>query len=157
MNSIEIKNNIVKMGLCDRNDNLTEFVYLDKEDLKKVKFIKWHLHSTGYARNRNIGYMHNIILNRDTSNRKINVDHINRNKLDNRKCNLRIVEATQNQYNKGLQSNNTSGYPGVGFKKREQKWRARIQYKGKEKYIGLFNTKEDAIKARKQAELKYVA
>jgi hypothetical protein len=54
-----------------------------------------------------------------------------------------------------LQKNNTSGYPGVSWAKREQKWRARIKVDGKEKHLGYFNNKDEAIRAKKYAEEKY--
>ena len=54
-----------------------------------------------------------------------------------------------------MQKNNTSGYPGVSWSKREQQWRARIKVDGKEKHLGYFNDIDDAIKAKKIAEEKY--
>ena len=79
------------------------------------------------------------------------VDHINHNKLDNRKENLRICEHQENTYNKGLCSTNTSGVTGVTWDKLRNKWIAHI----KGKNLGRFNTKEEAIKVRKQAEIEY--
>jgi len=53
------------------------------------------------------------------------------------------------------QKNNTSGYSGVDFAKREGKWRARIKLFGKEKHLGFFDDKEMAIEAKKQAEITH--
>lgn len=72
------------------------------------------------------------------------VDHINRNTLDNRKSNLRICTKSQNQGNKPIQRNNTSGYKGVSSLQYGGKWTARISIKGKNTHIGQFETKEEA-------------
>ena len=83
------------------------------------------------------------------------VDHINRNPLDNRKSNLRIVNNQQNSMNKGHQKRNTSGHKGVSWDKSRNKWYAYITVNYKLINLGRFNILEDAIKARKKAEIKY--
>ena len=83
------------------------------------------------------------------------IDHINRDKLDNRKCNLRISDKTGNNRNVGLQKNNTSGITGVGWNRQMNKWIAQITVNYKTIYLGSFNDKEDAIKCRLMAEKKY--
>ena len=57
--------------------------------------------------------------------------------------------------NKGIRSNNSSGVTGVGWSKKNNKWRARITLNNKEYHLGYFDDKNDAIKARKEAENKY--
>ena len=79
------------------------------------------------------------------------VDHINRVKDDNRIANLREVTRSENQQNITLQSNNTSGYRGVIFSKRERRWIAQIGIHGKLKYLGSFNSPEVAYEAYKSA------
>ena len=79
-------------------------------------------------------------------------DHINGNPLDNRECNLRPCTYAENSRNSKMPSDNTSGYKGVDFSKRLNKWRARIFFEGHEKSLGLYDNKEDAIKARRKAE-----
>lgn len=88
------------------------------------------------------------------------VDHIihphgNEHKIDNRKSNLRLVTKSQNQMNRGLQDNNTSGVVGVHFAKKQEKWIAYIKINGKRKHLGSFSNKNDAILARKHAEEVY--
>ena len=84
------------------------------------------------------------------------LDHINGNTLDNRKNNLRICTNRENTSNRTkLGTNNTSGILGVRFDNRRNKWYADIQYKGKCIFLGYFNIKEDAIKARIDAEKLY--
>jgi hypothetical protein len=83
------------------------------------------------------------------------IDHINRNKSDNRFCNLREIEITHNAENNPLKKSNTSGFPGVSFSKQMKRWRARITYGYKEKHLGYFQTAEDAYKAYQSAASKY--
>lgn len=79
----------------------------------------------------------------------------NRNKLDNRKENLRVATATENVLNRGIYKNNTSGIRGVSFNKRKNKWVARLTYNKKVISLGYFNNLEDAKKARLDGEIKY--
>jgi hypothetical protein len=84
------------------------------------------------------------------------VDHINRDKLDNRKENLRVVKRKENQCNKGIQINNTSGYKGVDWVKKAGKWRAKIRVgKRHQIHLGYFDAIEDAAAAYKEAQQKY--
>ena len=82
-------------------------------------------------------------------------DHKNRNELDNRKCNLRPATQQENSYNKKKPANNTSGIIGVWWNKRNQNWCSEIKANKQKIFIGSFINKEDAIKARLEAEAKY--
>ena len=83
------------------------------------------------------------------------VDHINRNPLDNREINLRFCSKSQNQMNKGLQKNNTSGYKGVHKSKNRKRWKAELKHNGKRLYLGTYNTKEEAAKVYNETAKKY--
>lgn len=85
------------------------------------------------------------------------IDHINRNKLDNRIENLRLCPRNEldNCQNLGLNPRNTSGHTGISWSKQCNKWVVQISSDGKNKSIGYFSDIEEAIKARKQAEIKY--
>lgn len=83
------------------------------------------------------------------------IDHVNGIKTDNRICNLRHVSNQENAKNASLSKRNTSGYTGVSFVKKTGKWLASIKSDGKNIYIGTFDTKLQAVDARKQAEIKY--
>ena len=83
------------------------------------------------------------------------LDHINRNRSDNRIANLRDVSHKQNHQNAGKRSDNTSGHPGVSWHKRDSKWQAQIKHSYKRIHLGYFKTMEEAIAARKAGELKY--
>lgn len=85
----------------------------------------------------------------------LEIDHINREASDNRIANLRAVTNSDNKHNRRLmRSNKTSGVTGVCFGKAQGKWLAYIMIGKKNKYLGVFNTKEDAIAARRKAELE---
>lgn len=75
---------------------------------------------------------------------EMDIDHKNTVKYDNRIENLRLADFSQNKYNKGISSNNSSGYKGVSWFKREKKWVAQIWVRGRKKVIGYFNKAEDA-------------
>ena len=88
----------------------------------------------------------------------INIDHINHNKSDNRIVNLREADNTENQRNCNIRCINTSGFNGVSYlpkKGGDKKWRASIKVSGKAIYLGYFLTKEEAVEARKSANIKY--
>ena len=79
---------------------------------------------------------------------KQTVDHIDNNPVNNNVSNLRWASFTEQQYNKEISTNNTSGSKGVCFSKTSNKWIAYIYRNGKKIHLGLFTNKEDAIKAR---------
>lgn len=76
------------------------------------------------------------------------IDHINMDRSDNRPENLREASQTQNVTNTGLRANNTSGFTGVLFYKRLNKWLAYITSYGQRFHIGYYVTKEEAVAAR---------
>ena len=86
---------------------------------------------------------------------KNQIDHHNRIKTDNRIINLREADNSQNGKNLSLKINNTSGHSGVSWDKSNKKWRASIKVNYKQIYLGRYDTIEEAIEARKQAEIKY--
>ena len=75
---------------------------------------------------------------------KDEIDHINRNTADNRWLNLRSASHKENQSNRGVQKNNSSGFKGVGWDKHSSKWRAQICKNGKRLNLGRFETAEAA-------------
>ena len=82
------------------------------------------------------------------------LDHHDRDKRNNRISNLRPATDSQNGLNKGLQTNNTSGYVGVSWDKQRQKWAAFLTL-AKKVYLGRFTNILDAIAARKAAEITF--
>jgi hypothetical protein len=82
-------------------------------------------------------------------------DHENHDGLDNRKINLRKCTRSQNMYNRRRGQNNTSGYKGVYWHESVRKWGAQITTNGKHKFLGLFQSKEEAAHAYDDAARKY--
>lgn len=83
------------------------------------------------------------------------IDHIDQNRSNNRLSNLREVSNTENQKNARKRVDNTSGKTGVTWNKLVNAWYARIGVNGVKVTIGRFDTKEEAIKARLEAEKLY--
>lgn len=82
-------------------------------------------------------------------------DHQNQNRLDNRWVNLRAVDDIENCKNVGLRKDNESGHIGVHFDKQRQKWMSYVSVNKKRKHLGRFHSKEEAIKVREAASIKY--
>lgn len=160
------KNTKSKPNKCEIVGNIAvmytskgEQFYIDAEDLPKVKPYTWYFSTDGYVVSTATTQKQSIRLQRiitDCPNDKM-VDHIAGSNylFDNRKCNLRIVTASQNQMNRKLSSNNTSGCHGVKWDKQCKKWRALITINGRCLNLGLFDELDDCIKARKEAEKEY--
>lgn len=133
-----------------------EEFWFDLEDYDLIKDYCWFIDDRGYVlthdknANNSTKGMHRLLFP-DSSY----VDHIKHNKYDNRKSQLRPCTNQQNNMNKGLQKNNTSGITGVYWDKRLNKWIAQMLINKKHIHLGCFNELEDAIKARKEAEEKY--
>ena len=83
------------------------------------------------------------------------IDHVNGIKTDNRVDNLRLATGSQNQWNSCKPKNNASGFKGVCWEKKTQKWKARVCIFGNNKFLGYFATKEEAYAARLEAEKFY--
>jgi len=83
------------------------------------------------------------------------IDHKNTNGLDNQKHNLRIATLSQQQINRNIQDNNTSGYKGTSWNKCKKKWRAYITVKGIQLHLGYFNTLNSAAEAYNEAAIKH--
>lgn len=83
------------------------------------------------------------------------IDHISGVKDDNRIANLRSVTSQENMKNSKIRNDNTTGVVGVCWKSRDLMWESRINANGKNKHLGQFKYKWDAICVRKSAERKY--
>lgn len=141
--------------------NTNKEFYFDKEDYNLIKNYCWAENTYGYIKSTYIDdnkrkaiNMHVLIMNNINNCKGKCVDHINHNKYDNRKINLRIVSLSQNSINKKIQSNNKSGIPGVHWSEYEQKWMVTIHINGKQKHYRR-KTFEEAVALRKELEEKY--
>jgi len=136
----------------------TEF-FFDLEDLPLIESRSWYRDKDGYLvscyyfndRRRFVRF-HRIVMKAKPGQF---VDHINKDRADNRKCNLRCCRRAENDRNRGTYVTNTSGVTGVYFDKQRNKWVASISYNKKRTLIGRFASKEEAVRARleKEAEL----
>ena len=124
----------------------------DKDDYDLIKDYYWYVNTKGYvvsskSRNNKGGLlmMHRLIMGKPQG---YMIDHINRNRNDNRRCNLRLADAKLNSQNRNLGKNNKSGYLGV-FRE-GNKWRVEIC----NRYVGAYDTYEEAVEARRKAELE---
>lgn len=140
-------------GVGLTNNTGSEF-YFDLEDYDKIKNHCW-TETSSCGTHRLVTYINgkNILMHQLLG--FTGYDHINRNGLDNRKANFRLCTKQENTTNRSLMSTNTSGIIGVRWNKRINKWIAQIMVNYKGMYLGCFSDKEDAIKARLQAEAKY--
>lgn len=135
-------------------ENNEEF-YFDLEDYALIKDIYWNKTNAGYLRgykNKTKKWIHRMVINKKENEV---IDHINRNRLDNRKENLRICTQQENTFNSNLSKNNTSGIIGVYLRKDTKKWDSKLMLDRKSISLGCYNTKEEAIIARLNAEIKY--
>lgn len=156
-NKVEFDDNCAYIYVSGR----TEPAIIDKEDYDKVKNYHWNNEKyskyTFAKKQKNnkiqIIRIHRLIIGLEDEN--MQVDHINGNTLDNRKCNLRIVTQRQNSYNHKVRKNNKYGVTGIHLIKSNNTWNARIVKNGKEISLGCYKNFDDAVKARKEAEIKY--
>lgn len=136
----------------------TEFLF-DLEDLPLIKGRdSWYCDKDGYLVSsyfyngvRRFVRFHRLVMHAKPGQC---VDHINKNKADNRKKNLRCCERSENDRNRSLYSCNTSGVAGVYFDKQRKKWVASITYNHKKVCLGRYAVKEEAILARLTKEVE---
>lgn len=141
--------------------NPRKYALIDDDDYAPVSQFKWGVcggskdggyYAAHQDKHRKNTYMHRLIIG-DTNG--LEVDHINRNRLDNRRSNLRLCTSHQNKLNMKLRIDNTTGYKGLRWRDDVKSWRVNVKIKGKEIQIGYFKNKKDAVRARKDAEAKY--
>lgn len=135
--------------------NTNERFFVDIDDFDKIKDYCWseHVYASGYHR-LVTKIDKKIIAMSDMIGCKY-YDHKDRNPLNNRRHNLRPSSQQENCRNHSKSSANTSGVIGVGWHKTLNKWQSRIYISKKAIHLGYFDSKDDAIKARLDAELKY--
>ena len=135
---------------------------VDDEDYETVNRWKWSAKKgryTYYAMCKKNGrsdgrtiHLHRIILN---ATEMQEIDHVNGDGLDNRRCNLRFCTNSQNQANKRAQKNCSSKYKGVSWKKSKKRWLARITVQGKTIYLGSYLSEKNAAFAYNMAAMEH--
>lgn len=136
-----------------------QFAIVDAADFDRLMQWKWHAQRSKhkwYARRgssikgKRFGMqMHRFILGAPPH---LQVDHIDGNSLNNSRRNLRLATNTQNQHNRILNRNSTSGCKGVGWT--HHAWQAQIHVAGRKVYLGRYTNKQDAVAAYVEAAKK---
>ena len=124
------------MKVC-KATNGTKFV-VDDDDYEVVRQYSWDWLKPGYivrSSNGQIVRLHRMVMK---APKGMDVDHVDGNRLNNCKQNLRICTRQQNTFNAGPLTGKTSIYKGVHWDKKNQKWRAQIKIGSKQKHLGLF-------------------
>lgn len=128
---------------------------VDDEDFVWLSKYRWH-YDRGYAartiHDKGIEYMHRMI---NKTPKGLSTDHVNGDRLDNRKNNLRSCTQTLNNANSKLRRSNTSGYKGVVWHKKDTKWQAQLTKHNKLHYLGQFTDKIEAAKAYNRAAIQH--
>lgn len=164
-NKYEIRGDVTVILLKNGDENFEMFI--DTEDFNKVLSI---CGNTTIKPTRSNGGYYGVIQKYQNSKREtyrihriimdppaeMVVDHINRNSLDNRKSNLRIISYSDNHQNLGTRKDNNSGERGVSWHSRLNKWIARIQIDGKRVSLGAFDNKNEAVSAVRKYRSKFM-
>lgn len=146
----------IKMFGYEYDNELHEALYvgstfIDLDDYEKVKDIKWCLAKDGYAFNYKVGKLHRYIYpNQEEITNKM-VDHVDRDKLNNRKSNLRPATASENAINRGLNLSGTkTGYKNITLGNKEKTYIVHITYQQQD-YMKCFSFGSQSCYTQEQA------
>lgn len=129
-------------------------VKVDEDVAAKYAIYEAQFDSYGYVTVRIDGVrhkLHRLVLNSPDGI----VDHRDGDRVNNLRSNLRLTSQHGNLANSTMKSTNTSGYKGVFWHKRANKWMAQLMYNGRSIYLGLHNTKEEAAMRYNEAAIKF--
>ena len=150
-NDYILEGNICKIGCYNQKSELTGYTTIDTEDIDKCKPYKLtdlggYIAGTNGAKNKRV-WLHYLVLGLTPINRVTFIDHIDGDTWNNRKSNLRVCSNSENLCNRGLASNNKSGYKGVYWRKHRQKWEAEIGKDRVQYHLGFYDDIVEAAKA----------
>jgi hypothetical protein len=150
-----------RIPLHARDGSVRAYAIVDITDAEWVNQWKWQRLSTGHAvrSSRDTGQRRFILLHREllglpriSDGRE--GDHINRDRLDNRRTNLRIVPKAGQQQNTRPQTGRTSAHRGVSWLKERNRWEAYVQINGKKRRLGRFVSETEAAEAARAARAR---
>ena len=155
---INYKTKVATFNLYNqRNIKIAEFV-IDLDDIELVKYHKWRLsHNhviTGQPAKKTQRNVAHIILDFNTKKSNMVCDHIDGNPLNNKRSNLRLITQSDNVKNQAINCKNTSGYKGVCFDRKRNKWASEIRCGKKRVHFKRSYKKEYAVYMRMIAEKK---
>lgn len=146
---------MIELPLRNRLHEVVAVALVDDEDADLVGGRPWHCTASGYAERSELGSrtdrrrsvrLHRLILGLDHDD-PLQADHINRNPLDNRRSNLRIVTFALNMQNRSSQRGSTSRYRGVCWASNMQKWYAQVRINGRQVNLGYYADEIEAANA----------
>lgn len=136
------------IALRRQNGSIRAQVRVSAQDIPRVSRHRWRLSGGGYAirGKKTTTLMHREILGLEPGDPRY-VDHINRDRLDNRRENLRIVTPLQQRQNLSSHEGAKSRFRGVDWRKERGRWRAKATLNGKTHYLGTFEEEVEAARA----------
>lgn len=155
-----------RIPLRSHNGAVRAYVTIDAADLPLIAEYPWHLDGCGYAATNirvdgkwHTAKMHRLLLGLTRGDRQ-EADHINRDRLDNRRANLRVLPKAgrPNTHNCANYRGSRSQYRGVSWENGagRKHWTATVNINGKQKRIGRFHTEEEAAAAAREARARYL-
>ena len=161
LNKYRIDGETCYIDCFNTKGDLRGSIIIDTNDLPLVRDYQWHVEDS----RRNLQYgqastngklpTKTIRIHRLLISNAEQIDHINHNGLDNRRCNLRACNNRENNCNKNFSLNPKSGHTGIRYNEKGGSYYARIMVHKKDVSLGHYKSLEEALEARKQGELKY--
>lgn len=129
-----------------------QVTFVDDEDFEYLTQWRWYMNTYGYATRCYMTegkikrlYLHRVVTE---APKGIFTDHIDGDRLNNQKGNLRLVNQKENSQNRKKGINNRSGYIGVSWDNYNKRWKAQGMFEGKQKFLGNFKDPVSAAKCR---------
>jgi hypothetical protein len=150
--AVDVLGDTAVVPLYRRDGSVADYALVDPSDHAAVTQYRWCLHPFGYAvrsvgprSNRGQIRMHRTVMGLELGDPR-EVDHENRDRLDNRRANLRIVTRAQNLQNVPARGG-ASRHRGVTWDKRRDRWQAQAKLNGRQHFLGYFRSETDAAEA----------
>ena len=148
----------IKTGQKRSDAKRHKLVMVDNTDFKYLNQFHWHVDKDDSvsswlgSKNNKRTLIGRFIMNTPDN---LEIDHIDGNRLNNQRSNLRLATSSQNKMNRGPRKDNKSGYKGVSWHKQRDKWTSRIMANGKYLSLGLFDNIFEAVRAYNLAAKKH--